>query len=287
MKRLIAGIAVAAAAAVFTATPAQAAAPADPVQALRKQFVAGKGVKFTERTTLIDGGSRVVMVRRSGSLQFSKSGIAASDVTGKLNLTKNDLPEDAPEILVAMAKPERTIRIGSTSYTKGGILSTMLPEGKTWFKAPKGVIASFTGAYGQIINVAEPKTLATILKTAKPGTGGTYSGTITYGALYKVSPSLRASLPMEPTMTAAKQLVTWKLTLNGKSLAERLVTSYPAKVLDRTAKKEIISIDTRYVGWGSKITITAPPADEVTSQLDLEGTDTSDIPLPDILKGIS
>lgn len=287
MKRLIAGIAVAAAAAVFTATPAQAAAPANPVQALRKQFVAGKGVKFTERTTMISGSRKEIVVRRSGSLLFSKSGIAASDVTGRFNISKNDLPEDAPEILLAMAKPERTIRIGSTSYTSGGMFSAMLPEDKTWFKAPKGVPSSITGVYGQIINVAEPKTLAAVLKTAKPGTGGTYSGTISYGALYKVSPSLRAAMPVEPTMTAAKQPVTWKLTLNGKSLAERLVTSYPAKTLDKSLKKEIISIDTRYVGWGSKITITAPPADEVTSKLDLEGTDTSEIPLPDVLKGIS
>lgn len=276
MKRLIAGVAIAAAAAFLTAAPAQAAAaaaaPANPVKALQKQFVTGKGMKFTERTTLISGSLRDILVRRSGSFMFGKSGIAASDITGKFNIQLSDLPEDAPPILTAMATPERTIRIGRTVYISGGVFSALMPEGETWWKSTTGPAGGFTGVYGQPINVAEPKTLAAVLKTAKPGAGRTLSGSIAYGELYKVSPWLRASSMNKPSAKSAKLLVSWRLTLNGKSLAERLVTTFPGKVLDSSASsKESVSIDSRYTGWGSTVSITAP--DDVTSQLDGDPTD--------------
>lgn len=279
MKRLIAGIAVAAASALLTAAPAHAAASTDPVKALQKQFVAGKGVKFTERTTMISSTRREILVRRSGSYQFAKSGIAASDITGTFNFRKEDM-EDAPEPLKSMADPERTIRIGTTSYISGGMFGAMLPEGKAWFKTRDEFGAGLTGMYGQVINVAEAKTLAAVLKTAKASKGG-YTGSITYGELYKLSPSLRTSAFVKPTAKAAKQVVTWNLVLDGKSLAQRLVSTFSAKVFDPKATGSL-SIDTRFTGWGSAITVTAPPADEVTTKLDSEsgGDDITNLPFP-------
>lgn len=277
MKRLIAGAAIAAATALLIAAPAQAAAaPANPVKALQKQFVTGKGVKFTERTTIIHGRTREIFVRRSGSFQFGKSGIAASEITGKFNINRSDLPEDAPELFVAMGTPEKSIRIGTTSYTSGGVFGTMIPEDKTWFKAANGPASGFTGFFAQVINVAEPKTLATILKTAKPS-GNDYNGSITFGELYKVSPWLRASMPMKLTAKASKVVVTWKLELNSKSLAERLVATFPSKVLYGTSGRT--SVDTRFTGWGSAVEITAPPAEEVTTELDPEAGKPEDLPL--------
>ncbi|MFI6320678.1 hypothetical protein ACIBG8_24290 [Nonomuraea sp. NPDC050556] len=280
MKRLIAGITVAAATALLTAAPAHAAASTDPVKALQKQFVSGKGVKFTERTTMIRSMGREIVVRRSGSYQFSKSGIAASDITGRFNFNKGDIPEDAPDMMKAMADPERTIRIGKTSYISGGMFGAMMPEGKTWLKTRDELGGGLTGMYGQIINVAEAKTLAVVLRTAKAGKGG-YSGSITYGELYKVSPSLRATSFGKPTAKAAKQVVTWKLALDGRSLAQRLVTTFSAKAFGAESN-ESFSIDTRFTGWGAPITITAPPADDVTTKLDTEngGDDLTNLPFP-------
>ena len=75
MNRMLAGLALASAAALMAATPAQAAitqAPAKPVTAVKKQLVPGKGVTFTERTTLDSGRMRAVFVRSSGTYQFSR-----------------------------------------------------------------------------------------------------------------------------------------------------------------------------------------------------------------------
>ncbi|MFF5207225.1 hypothetical protein [Streptosporangium sp. NPDC000396] len=68
MKRMIAGISAAAAVTLVTATPVQAA-PADPVKALKDQFVAGRGVKFTDRTTMIEEDASKPFLRRTGTFQ--------------------------------------------------------------------------------------------------------------------------------------------------------------------------------------------------------------------------
>ncbi|GAA1640389.1 hypothetical protein GCM10009733_041890 [Nonomuraea maheshkhaliensis] len=38
----------------------------------------------------------------------------------------------------ALAKPERILRIGRTSYIKGGPLGAALPDGETWFRQSPG-----------------------------------------------------------------------------------------------------------------------------------------------------
>ncbi|NRQ37937.1 hypothetical protein HII36_39825 [Nonomuraea sp. NN258] len=274
MKRIIAGLALATSVALVTsAAPASAtpapAAPKDPVAAVKKQLVPGKGVKFTERTTIIDGDERSVFVRRSGMLRFSRSGIAASDITAKSNLKASEMDEDAPDMLKAMAKPERTIKIGNTAYVSGGILSASMPEGSTWFKMPKGPHGGMLGMYGQPVNIAEPATLKALLQTGKPTRDG-YSGKITVGALYKVSPWYRSMsiLMIKPSVKQAKNPISWRLSVNAKGLPIRLVTTFASNALGPSAGDGTDrSVDTRYTGWGGKITIKAPPADQVTDEL--------------------
>ncbi|MER6943487.1 hypothetical protein ABT294_05620 [Nonomuraea sp. NPDC000554] len=271
MKRMLAGLALASAATVIAAGPAQAApaaAPKNPVTAVQKQLVPGTGMKWTERTTLTSNNMRDVFVRRSGTVQFSKIGVAASDTTGKLNLKASDFPEDAPELLVAMTKPEHTIKIGNTSYLSGNIWATMLPEGKTWFKVSRGPVGGLTGLYGQLVNIGEPATLKTLFKGAKPTAGG-YAGKLTFGDLKRVSPSFRSSMGF--ISTSAKQLkseISWRLDVDAKGLPTRLVTTYPMSALaGSSAKGTTLSVDTRYSGWGAKVEIKAPSADEVTTEL--------------------
>ncbi|TMR10931.1 hypothetical protein ETD86_37585 [Nonomuraea turkmeniaca] len=268
MKRMLAGVVLATTATLVAATPAMAAAPKNPVVTVKKQLAPGKGVKFTERTTLDVDGQRDIFVRRSGTLQFSKSGVAASDITGKFNISLKDLgadADDAPELLKALATPERTIRVGTTAYLSGGMWSTLLPEGKTWFKMPKGPTGGVTGVYGQPLNLAEPATLKTLFKGAKPAGGG-YAGKITVGALWKVSPWYRAAALSKPSAKAQKSTISWRITVNSAGLPTRLVSTFPVAAL--STGKGTVSVDTRFSGWGTAVSIKAPPVDEVATEFE-------------------
>lgn len=272
MNRMLAGLALASAAALMAATPAQAAstqAPAKPVTAVKKQLAPGAGVKFTERTTVQDGKIRGIFLRSSGAFQFSKSGLAASDITGKLNIKASDLGElEEGSFLKAIIVPERTIRIGTTSYLSGGVWSEMLPSGKTWYKLPKGPPAGVTGMFGQPVNIVEPATLKALFKNAKPATGG-YTGKITVRDLRKASSYYRSASPGTPSAKMLKTQITWKLSVNAKGLPTRLVTTVPGGAISSSGTSdEKMTVDTRYSGWGGKVSIKAPSADEVTTKLD-------------------
>ncbi|SEG99576.1 hypothetical protein SAMN05444920_113172 [Nonomuraea solani] len=279
MKRILTGVALATTAALMTATPALAAAPKDPVVAVKKQYVAGKGVKFTERTTIIDGVTRQIFVRRTGTLQFGKSGIAASDITGKFNINLSDLGElpegETGDMLKAMATKERTVRVGTTSYLSGGIWASMLPEGETWFKAAKGPTGGLTGTFGQPLNLAEAATLKTLLKGAK-ASGSSYAGKTKVGDVWKASPWLRASLLGKPSAKALKSSFSWKITVNAAGLPTRLVTTFPGSVLGGDGS---ISVDTRYSGWGGAVSIKAP-TDEVADKFENGEDDLSNLNIP-------
>ncbi|MFB4283071.1 MULTISPECIES: hypothetical protein [unclassified Nonomuraea] len=279
MKRILTGVALATTAALVTATPALAAAPKDPVVAVKKQLRPGKGVKFTERTTIIDGGAREVFVRRSGTLQFSKSGIAASDITGKFNISLSDLGElpegETGELLKAMAAKERTIRIGTTSYLSGGIWSSMLPEGETWFKAAKGPTGGVTGMFGQPLNLAEPATIKTLMKGAKPAGGG-FAGKTKVGDLWNASAWLRATWLSAPSAKAKKSSISWRITVNSAGVPTRLVTTFPGSVI---GGEGTVSVDTRYTGWGGSVSIKAPK-DEVADKFENGEDDLSNLNIP-------
>ncbi|MEU7859525.1 hypothetical protein [Nonomuraea sp. NPDC049141] len=286
MKRIIAGLALASAATLITAGPAQAAPAAkDPVAAVKKQFVAGKGVKFTERSTAIAGNRRFIITRRSGTYQFSNTGLAASDITGKFNikaLAPEPTDEDDAKLYKALSSPERTITIGKTSYLSGGLWGEVLPEDKTWLKAPNTPFTGMTGIYGQPLNLTEAATLKTLFKGAKAANGG-YTGKITVGDLRRVSPSFRGNLLLgTPSSKSAKVAISWKLTVDAKGLPSRLVTTFPLTALSPGAsKKEGLSIETLYSGWGIAAKITAPPADQVTDT-PKSGTEDETIPSLDI-----
>ncbi|MEV4381209.1 hypothetical protein [Streptosporangium sp. NPDC049644] len=263
MKRVIASAAVATAALLVAAAPAQAApAPADPVKALKSRLVAGKGVKFTELSTMKEEGKTEPYLKRTGSFQFGRTGIVASDISSKAAT-----PVD-PRIGQhnGMFAPGRTIRIGTTSYSQGGTYRDKMPSGKSWYKTSKGMTGDVAGWFSQLVNVAEPATLATLLKGAKQ-TRNTYTGTTTFGRLAKVSPWFRATLPLR---SSDKTVVTFKLTVDRDRLPQRLTTSFPVTGIFDSAGWEgkTLSAETRFTGWGSRVSIKAPPANKVTTRLE-------------------
>ncbi|MBG0813509.1 hypothetical protein [Planomonospora sp. ID82291] len=288
MKRFIAGLACAAAAGLAVPTLASAAhaqAPADPLAALQSKLGTGRGVSFSEKTKMVSGNTRYVFSTRTGVLQFGRSGVVASDHTTKLRikasqleefeaLAQNSDDEDAKtfaKLTAGLTKPERTVTVKNVSYLSGGMFGEFLPSGKTWLRFPGPVNGAF-GSAGQLVNPAEPATLKALLAHAARQTGG-YTGKITFGELYKVSPWFRASVMEKPSAKEAKTVVSWRLVLGADRLPARLTTTYPAGDGAST------TVETGYTGWGAKVSVKAPPADEVAEITDLD-EDVKDAPIP-------
>lgn len=276
MKRYIAGLACAATA--MLGVPALAstahAQAADPINALKKQFKSGLGVAYVDTTKTRASYGSAVMAQRKGVFQFGASGINASDQTTKLRLKvsdvaaiSEDMSEEEAKALTGLANPERVIRVKNTSYVSGGVLGQFLPDDKTWLKMP-GVLG-YTGRLGQLVNPAEPATLKALLARAAIKRPTAYSGKITFGELYRVSPWFRAGVVIAPTGKQAKTVVRWKLVLGSDLLARKLTTSYSADALG-AEKGMTLSVETRYTGWGSKVTVKAPPADQIAQLDDLD-----------------
>ncbi|WP_440082893.1 hypothetical protein [Streptosporangium sp. LJ11] len=285
LKRYIAGLACAATA--MLGVPALAstahAQAADPISALKKQFENGRGVTYVDTTKGRASYGSAVLAQRKGVLQFGASGINASDQTTKLRIKASDiaeitenLSEEESKVLVGLTKPERVIRVKNTSYVSGGIFGQFLPEDKTWLKLP-GVLGN-TGRLSQLVNPAEPATLKALLARATVKRPTAYSGKITFGELYKVSPWFRAGVFVAPTAKQSKITVQWKLVLGSDLLARSLTTTYSGTAV--AAPGTTISVETRYTGWGSKVTVKAPPADQVAKPGDLDEGVETDAPIP-------
>ncbi|MEU8382685.1 hypothetical protein, partial [Streptosporangium sp. NPDC048865] len=286
MKRYIAGLACAATA--MLGVPALAstahAQAADPISALKKQFKNGRGVTYVDTTKGRTSSESAVMAQRKGVFQFGASGINASDQTTKLRIKTSDiqaitenLSEEESKLLVGLTKPERVIRVKNTSYVSGGVFGQFLPEDKPWLKLP-GFLGN-TGRLSQLVNPAEPATLRALLARATVKRPTAYSGKITFGELYKVSPWFRAGVFVPPTAKQSKIVVQWKLVLGSDLLARRLTTTYSGAAVS-AAPGVSVTVETRYTGWGSKVTVKAPPADQIAKPDDLgEGVET-DAPIP-------
>ncbi|MEV0383288.1 hypothetical protein [Nonomuraea sp. NPDC050643] len=247
MKKTITALAACGTALLVATTPAQAAAPKNPVQALKGKLTSGHGVRFTETTT-VSGGGKAKLQSRKGAFQFNAKGIAASDIS-----TKSPASED-----------ERTISVGKVSYTSGGMWTDRLPSGKTWFRT-NGLLGGAGGFYGQVINPAEPKTLATLIKKGRLS-GSTLTGRITFKELEKVSPWFGASIPLRMNNDTK---VSYTLTLTPAGLVNRVKSSYAATgvLANRELAGKTVTIDSRFTGWGAKVSIKAPDPETVETKV--------------------
>ncbi|MFI6918449.1 hypothetical protein ACIBIZ_00750 [Nonomuraea spiralis] len=261
MKRIIAGLALASAAALVTAAPAQAA-PVDPAKALKKQYVAGHGVRFAETSRTSVDGKSTGTAKSSGVLEFGKSGIVASDVRNRTAGKNADM--------FASLMPTRMITVGKHVYAQGGIYSDGLPEGKKWVRYPDTGVRMSNSS--QLLDVFEPKVLKILVSHAKSTKGGVYRGSVTVKELGKIYDQ-----PVDKKV--AKIKVSYLLALNSAGLVTRVVSDW---TLDFGVLGESRSTtETRFTGWGAKVKVKAPPADDVIDVADL--TDGSAIPqdIPD------
>ncbi|MET8337236.1 hypothetical protein ABZV14_20375 [Streptosporangium canum] len=268
--------ALVAAAAPANAQPARASAQtaqADPVSALKSQFKLHRGVRLAENAKIIGEGKkqRAIFNRRGGVLEFGTSGVVASDVTDEFTLPGAD------KELKGLFGPSRTITVKGTAYTSGGFYADSMPEGKKWLRAKGGTVDVGNPAQ-QILNPLEPATLkAALAHTATRRPGGTWdgartvvhSGTIPLGELYKISPTVRALLGGKPSAASAALPVSWKLYLGPDQLVRRAVSSWTQSLRGLTSLDMTYLNDSRYSGWGVKSAIKAPPASQVADFDDL------------------
>ncbi|MGI5161148.1 hypothetical protein [Microbispora sp. CA-102843] len=284
MKRALMALACAATAALVApavAAPAQAhtttgskARPLDPAAALRKKFVPGHGVRFVSSGKTDFGGMTTVKSGAKGTLAFGRSGVAASDIAFKIDyaaLLGND------EDLKGLDKPIRTITIGRTAYLSGGFYSNLLPEGKKWLRMRGEDPDSALQMIGEFVNPLDWRNLKAVLATTKAkGPGGVvngakttvYRGAITLKQLSAVVPSLRKGL----TAADGKNVVNWKIWIGADQLVRKVSTSMTMTTKYKKTTMEIESTNsTSFVGWGSKVTVKAPPKSTVADLSDLDG----------------
>ena len=119
-------------------TPAHAAAPKDPVQALKSKLISGHGVRFTETTTL-SGDDKVKLQDRKGTFQFNAKGIAASDITTKA---------------IQLLSPSGVISVGKAGYTSGGLCDDPPPAGQDMGSRPAACPAAAAASPEQAIILA-------------------------------------------------------------------------------------------------------------------------------------
>ncbi|WP_433420091.1 hypothetical protein ACQP1V_07245 [Microtetraspora malaysiensis] len=278
---MIATVACAGAAALMAPTiaaPAYAQTrAADPVSALAKQFKVKRGVHMTSATKMSVAGMPGFKTRTEGDVQFGRSGIVASDLT-----TKNDfgnLFED-DEDLQGLNEPMRTITINKTAYVSGGIFGDIIPSDKTWLRVPTGASATSLGG-DQFVNVFNARSLRAVLATTKAkGNGGTldgtrttvYRGSITLKQLAASSPAMKKQLA-DLDAKSGKTVLNWKLWVGADQLVRRVTTAVTFTIKSKKMSIDMdLTGDTKFTKWGSKVSITAPPASEVATSADIDGS---------------
>ncbi|AQZ64014.1 unnamed protein product [[Actinomadura] parvosata subsp. kistnae] len=217
------------------------------MRALKSTMAPGHGVRFTETSTWSDGLDTLQAYTNRGTLQFGKKGLAAYDI-------RSTSYRDAKD---------RAISIGKSTYYSGEYVADYLPKGKTWFRLDGGGAMPYL--YGQVLNPAEPATLSALLAKGTRA-GNKVTGRITFKSLAQVSPWFSGS---DLKAWAADTEVSYTLTLTSAGLVGTLSSSFRAKGAKdeyATFEGDIISVETRYTGWGGKVSIKAPDPSTVTGK---------------------
>ncbi|MFC3980037.1 hypothetical protein ACFOYY_07890 [Streptosporangium jomthongense] len=224
-----------------------ALASPDPVTVMEKLMTPGNGVTTSAKWKfwLSDRpATSTITFHTTGVLAFGKGRAVAADATR----------------LSSGGRKVRFRVVGGRTYASGGAWSDMLPQGKTWARSSILDYQPYEFTE-QDINIFEPTTLRELLKSARSDRGTTttrYSGSITVKALCAVSPSCRSEYGKKVNAD-----ISWQLWTNEKGQVVRLFAKW---VLAKTAKNPISSnteADTSYSGWGSRVSVSVPPANQV------------------------
>ncbi|MFI7615503.1 hypothetical protein ACIBP6_30185 [Nonomuraea terrae] len=249
MKRTIT-ILAACSAVLAAAVPTQAASK-EPVRALEAKLAPGHGVRFTGTTTFGDGTEERPVQKRKGTFAFGKKGVEAFDVTTERDQLR-----------------ERVIKIGGIGHFCD-IDPHGAPKGKIWYRYPRakfGLDEQFS-FYGQVISPAEPATLSALIENGDLS-ADTITGTITVAELKKVSPWFALSMASE---LGGGTEISYTLTLTSANLVSRVESTYRLpdhRVVHEDDQGMTVHADTRYSGWGDKVSIKAPDPDTVGDKIE-------------------
>jgi hypothetical protein len=233
-------------------------APANPIDALKRQLVENRGVKMSKVLTDTMGGKKV-NIWTEGVAEFGKGKIMATDMTYRSDFKY-------------FAGPVRQITFEGRTYAQEGAV----PKGKSWFlyedKKTRPVLDV------DWIKLADPVMLKAVLATTRvkrpagvyDGTHTTlYQGTITLGQLYKASPGFPFGLEKKPTRNEAEAKISWRLWLGEDQLVRRAWGSWGEPYSKSGDVRHSYVVDARLTGWGVKTDIVPPPAEDVTTSGDL------------------
>ncbi|GAA1013974.1 hypothetical protein Aple_081890 [Acrocarpospora pleiomorpha] len=217
--------------------PRPAEAAADPLAAVKAQYVPGRGVMVREMGHSFASVPAKLRFSQDGWLEFGRSRVVAYEMRVKLAPAKERV---------------RSLGVGKYTYRTSPAIVRSLPKGKIWRAEPK--------EYNPLRNpvfVVEPTTLKALLKTVTRHNGGFYEGVIAYGDLYAASPSLRADAPKPDELESAVD-VKWHMYTGAQDLPNR----FCAKVDDQ---QDAPGRDTcvQFLWWGAKKHLPAPPASRV------------------------
>ncbi|MEW9551024.1 hypothetical protein [Nonomuraea sp. NPDC050783] len=205
---------------------------------------------------------KTVFLRRTGVLQYGKPVKGGTGTVAAADLRSTYIPHEGPVFngMDDLLGDERTITVGRYSYSKGIKLFGATRKGKSWVKFKRPVPGGLSGRYSQDVNAAEPATLQVLIKHGERS-GRTYKGAVEEAALWKASPWFRATTLVKPEDGTLQ----YELTLGADGLPQRLVTSYLAKEhwAESLVNDDVITIDTRYTGWGGKVHVTVPPKSQI------------------------
>ncbi|WP_405150256.1 hypothetical protein OG589_17155 [Sphaerisporangium sp. NBC_01403] len=254
---------------VAAAPAAAQAGPTDPALMVKRQLRAGRGVEIAEISRLTFDKT-TVRSRKNSRLQLSPSGPVAFDTTWQEipdPELKNELESRGDDPSSDQFDPYYLTYVKGRLYISGGSYDRLLPEGKTWMGMALKEIP-VDAVTEQTLDVFQPAVLRAVLKDSKgkPVSGGFfYQGTVTYAELYKASKSTYArEFRGLPVSEFGKRKIGWRLWTDGEGLIKRLMTK------DTLGRRVMTTqLDTRYTGWGLRVVVTAPPADEVIDRKDL------------------
>ncbi|GIH62792.1 hypothetical protein [Microbispora siamensis] len=251
--------------------------PPDPVDALKRQFREEHGVRTSETARVFFGAKSRSAFRISGRVQFGPSGVVAVDLTWR------DVPEpgNGPGGKPSEKAPSyRVIRVGKDVYYDVAQYPGPVPDGKKWIRRnhAAGMTRYLAPAAGlQPVNVYDPSVLKAVLKRSRstPVSGGRlYQGTMSHKEMGRVTKGRYVDPFSGLSARKSKGKISWRLWTGRDGLVARLVTT---DTLGAAKTSVFARTDTRYTGWGCRLVITAPPADEVVEQDDLAGY----VPEPD------
>lgn len=224
-----------------------------PTAVLGRLLVPGHGVSISETSKVWTGDDP-----NKPTSKFQVRGVLAFGI-GK--------PVAGEVTRVSVGGKRFTFRVvGDVTYGSGGVWSEMLPAGKTWARSSSLRLKPYQLSE-QSVDIFEPATLHRVLTTRRTATPGQivhgvpttrYSGVVTTKSLCAVSLACREAFGKSDVR------ISWWIWLNGRGQIARLITKW---VRPKDSIGGVLGggaeANTYYSGWGSRVVVKIPPADQV------------------------